>query len=105
MQTEIKAWLETTTMKVAEDRFLKPPALPYIVFADSVDVSGADNINNVTSRNISVEMYSATIDRNSEQKVEDLLNTKGISYTKYRTWLGTEMFFQTVYDFNLIEKI
>ena len=102
---DVKAWLETTGMKVAEDRFLKPPSFPYIVFTDNTDVSGADNKNFLVDRMISIEMYSDKINRDAEQNIELLLNQKSINYKRYRTWIDSEKFFQTVYDFNLLEKI
>lgn len=102
---DVKTWLEKTEMKVAEDRFLKPPALPYIVFTEDTSVSGADSKNCIVDRNISVELYADKITRISEQKIEKLLNEKAIHYTKSRTWIDNDKFFQTLYDFNLLEKI
>ncbi|MCT8978307.1 hypothetical protein N4T77_17095 [Clostridium sp. CX1] len=102
---EIKSWLETTGMKVAEERFLKPPALPYIIFLEEVNVSGADNKNCIVDRNISIELYSDKINREAESKIDALLNEKVIEYRKNRTWIDSEKFFQTVYDFNLVEKL
>ena len=99
----IKQWLETTGMTVAEERFLKPPALPYVVFTETTIVGGADDKNLIADRQISVELYSDKINVTAEQIVESLLNE--IHYTKSRIWVQTEMFFQTVYDFTLTEKI
>lgn len=105
MLTDVKSWLETTGMKVAEERFFKPPALPYIVFLEDRAVSGADSKNCIADREISIELYSDKINQSDEQAIENLLNEKAINYKKDRTWIQAEMFFQTVYDFNLIEKI
>jgi hypothetical protein len=102
---EIKTWLETTGMKVAEERFLKPPALPYIVLLDETDVSGADDKNCIADRKISIELYSDKINKIAEQAIGNLLNEKAIEYKKNRIWIDSEKFFQTVYDFKLIEKI
>jgi hypothetical protein len=102
---DIKTWLEETSMKVAEERFLKPPALPYIIFTDNTNVSGADNKNCIAKRGISIELYSDKINKEAETEVETLLNKKSISYSKDRIWIQGEMFFETIYDFNLIEKI
>lgn len=102
---DIKTWLETTGLKVAEERFLKPPALPYIIFTDNVEVSGADEKNCIADRNISIELYSLKIDHVSEVKIENLLNAKAISYKKDHVWIDAEMLMSTIYDFNLIEKI
>lgn len=101
---DVKAWLETTGLKVAEERFLKPSPLPYIVFLESTDVGGADFRNCIANRDISVELYSGKIDVAAELKIEALLNEKSIEYKKNRTWIDSEKFFQTVYDFNLVEK-
>ncbi|WP_411680424.1 hypothetical protein [Clostridium thailandense] len=101
---DVKVWLESTGMKVAQERFLKPPALPYIIFLETSSVSGADNKNCISDRSISIELYSDKINKASEGAIEDLLNEKAIEYSKDRTWIDSEKFFQTVYDFNLIEK-
>ncbi|PYG88498.1 hypothetical protein LY28_01347 [Ruminiclostridium sufflavum DSM 19573] len=105
MLTDVKTWLETTGYKVAEERFLKPPAQPYIIFVDNTEVGGADNKNCIADRQISVELYSDKINNEAEQKIEGLLNGKVIHYSKVRAWIQTEMFFQTLYEFNLIEKL
>ncbi len=100
----IKAWLKTTGMNVAEQCFLQPPALPYIVFVEENDISGADSKNCIADRAITIELYSDRINREVEGKVETLLNEKEIQYKKERTWVDSERFFQTMYDFNLKEK-
>lgn len=102
---DIKTWLENTGMKVAEERFLKPPAPPYVIFTDNIDIGGADNKNCIADRNISIELYSLKIDHISENLIENLLNEKAINYKRDRIWLDTEMLFETIYDFKLIEKI
>jgi len=102
---DVKAWLETTTMKVAEDSFLKPPVLPYIVFTDETNVRGSDDKNSIADRKLSIELYMVKINKDTEKLIEDLLNAIPIEYKKNRTWIKAEMFFQTVYDFDLIEKI
>jgi len=102
---DIKPWLEITGYKVAEERFLKPPAFPYIIFTEEINISGADNKNYIAGRSIGIELYSEKIDKISEKKIEDLLNGKAIEFKKDRTWIESEKFFQTVYDFSLTEKI
>lgn len=101
----IKQWLELTGMKVAENCFFKPPALPYIVFSDHIEISGADEKNCLADRNISVELYSERINKEKELLIENLLNEKAINFKKDRTWIDSEKYFQTVYDFKLYEKI
>jgi hypothetical protein len=101
---DIETWLETTGLKVSEEHFLKPPPLPYIIFTENVDISGADYKNFIASRDISIEFYSLKVDRVTEKLIEDLLNEEAINYKKDRIWIDSEMFFQTIYDFNLVEK-
>lgn len=101
---DIKSWLETIGLKVAEERFLEPPPLPYIIFTSDANVRGADNKNCISNRTISIELYSVEVDHISEKLIEDLLNEKAIEYKNDRTWIDTEEFFQSVYDFNLVEK-
>lgn len=81
---------------------MKPPPLPYIVFTESKVAYGADLRNNISDRAVGVELYSEKIDHAAETLIETLLTA--INYKRDRTWVETEMFFQTVYDFNLIEK-
>lgn len=101
---EIKTWLERTTMKVAEEHFLNPPALPYIIFSEDNDITGSDDKNCIANRAISIELYSGKIDKSAEGMIENLLHEKAIQYKRDRTWIDSENFFQTIYDFNLIEK-
>lgn len=100
----IETWLESTGLLVSEERFLKPPPLPYIVFTENKDVSGSDGKNCIASRDISVELYALKVDHPSEDLIESLLNEKAISFKRDRIWLDTEMMFETIYDFNLVEK-
>lgn len=104
MLSDIETWLDTTGLNVSEERFLKPPVLPYIIFTDNSDVSGADNKNCIANRNISVELYSSKVDHVSETLIENLLNEKSTGYKRDRIWIDTEMIFETIYDFNFIEK-
>jgi len=104
MLSDIKSWLETIGLKVAEESFLKPPPLPYINFTDNSNIGGADNKNCIADRAISVELYSLRIDKVSEGLIENLLNEKSIKYSKDHVWINTELMMSTIYDFNIIEK-
>jgi hypothetical protein len=101
---DVKTWLESTGLKVSEERFIKPPPLPYIIFTENKDVSGADDRNCIASRDISIELYALKVDHLSEELIECLLNKMAIGFKRDRIWLDTEMMFETVYDFTLIEK-
>jgi hypothetical protein len=102
---DVKTWLETTGYRVAEERFLVPPALPYVVFLVDSNVRGADNKNCIVERSISIELYAEKINKEAESKIETLLNEKAIEYSRDHTWIDSEKIFQTMYEFNLIEKL
>lgn len=102
---DIKNFLERTGMKVAENCFLKPSALPYIVFLDNTSISGADDKNCLLDRDIIVELYSEKINKEKEHLIENLLNINLINFNKERIWIDSEGYFQTTYNFNLYEKI
>lgn len=99
---DIKTWLETTGMKVAEEKFSKPPPFPYIVFSEELNAGGADNKNCIAKRSISIELYSDKINKQAENLIETLLNNT--EFKRDRTWIDSQTFYQTVYDFDLIEK-
>lgn len=102
---DVKSWLETTGMKVAESCFFKPPSLPYVIFNDNTKAGGSDDKNCLADRSITVEMYSDCINKEKENLIESLLNEKAIEFKRSRIWIDSEKFFQTVYDFNIYEKI
>lgn len=102
---DIKQWLQNTGMKVAENYFKKPPSLPYVIFKENTKIRGADNKNNLSNRDITIELYSEIINHKAEKNIENLLDERSIEYSRNRTWIESESFFQTVYDFNFIEKI
>lgn len=105
MLTNVKVLLEGTGLKVAENCFLRPPVLPYIVFLDDSSYSGSDNKIYICERDITVELYSEKINREKEKAIEEILSSRSIGYSKNRTWIDSEKFFKTVYDFKLYEKI
>lgn len=103
---DIKTWLESNTnMKANEDCFRSPPGFPYLVFIDDTKYTGADNKNYIANRSIRVEMYSDKINKTAEQKVESLLNEKAVEFKRDRTWIDSQSFFMTVFEFNLVEKL
>lgn len=104
MQINVKEMLEETGLKVAENCFFKPPALPYIVFLEDSNCSGADNKICILERDITVELYSSRINREKENELEEILIKNSIEFSKDRTWIDSEKIFQTVYEFNLYEK-
>ncbi|MGX7745693.1 hypothetical protein [Rhodopseudomonas parapalustris] len=101
---DVKTWLESTGMKVAELEFIAPPKLPYLVFIDDINTTGADDKNCIVQHNVSIELYSERIDKVSEAKVEELLNEKNFNFDKSRTRIDSEKLCQTLYGFSFTEK-
>lgn len=104
MPINVKEMLEQSGLKVAENCFLKPPTPPYIVFLEDSNYSGGDKKICIFERAITVELYSLKINREKESDIEKILTENFIEFRKNRTWIESEKFFQTVYDFNLYEK-
>ena len=105
MQINVKEMLEETGLNVAENCFFRPPSLPYIVFLEEENNSGADNKICISERTITVELYSSKINKEKENELEEILIKNYIEFRKNRTWIDSEKLFQTLYDFNLYEKI
>jgi hypothetical protein len=101
---DIQTWLETTEIPVKKLRFLKSPSFPYIVWLESSETRGADDKNLIKSRNITVELYFETED-GAEIQVETLLNALPVEFSKETVWLTDEKMFETIYNFELEEKL
>lgn len=102
---DVKTWLETTGMNVAETSFKISPNLPYIVFLSDEDSKGADDKICIIERDITVELYSDVIKREKEKLLEDLFKKEKINFRKSRIWIDSEKIYQTTYDFSLYEKM
>lgn len=88
-----------------ETRFLKPPKTSYCVYFDSIVRRGADSINLITEHSYTIELYSYTKDAEAEAKIEQALDEYAIPFEKLeRNWLDSESLYQTVYNFDFIEK-
>ncbi|MPM06453.1 hypothetical protein SDC9_52754 [bioreactor metagenome] len=101
---DVKELLKMTGLEVAETSFLKAPSLPFIIFLQDVEETGADIRNNITARNVTVELYSARINEEKEKNIEDLLREKLIKFRKERVYIDSQKFFETIYTFSLYEK-
>lgn len=100
----IKAgFVEGETFK--ETRFLTPPKVTYCVYFDSYDRRGSDDQNLLKEHSVSIELYAYKPDSKSEAKIESVLDALGIEYEKTeRFWLETEQLYQTIFNFDYIEK-
>ena len=97
--------LKPTGLPYKESRFLKPPTKSYVVYNDSIDRRGGDNINLVSQHNITLELDEYEKDLEAEKAIEDSLDANGIEYEKQsRYWIAEEKIYQVVYDFTYIQK-
>lgn len=96
-------FVEGKTFK--ETRFLKPPNSTYAVFMDSFTSRGADGCNLIKEHSYTIELYSYAPDSKSEKNIEKSLDDLGIEYSKTdRYWIQSEQLYQTIYNFDFIEK-
>lgn len=102
-----------TGLKVAENHFIKPPKLPYIVFIQAKDVRGVSKDNLIIDSDVSVELYTSLPDEELEKKVrkviiDDILNVSNnddeIEISQEMEYIESEQMYMTTFDFNLIEK-
>ena len=101
----VKKILDITGLPYKESRFLKPPDKTYVVYQDSVNRRGGDNINLLSQHDITIELYEYKADPESEKLIESTLDAFGIEYTKQsRYWIQAEQLYQVVYDFSYYQK-
>lgn len=102
-----------TNLPTAENHFIKPPKLPYLIFNQDIDVRGISKDNLIIDSDVSVELYASKIDQELERKVrkviiDDLLNVSNnddeIEISQNREYIESEQMYMTTFDFNLIEK-
>jgi len=101
---DVKAWLEQAGEPVADTSFLPDDNVspPYICFLDKQQNEGADLRNDLVNHSLTVERYSATSEDN--KSLEKLFGDESIKYSKERTWLADEFEFETIYNFDLLER-
>lgn len=80
------------------------PELPYIVFYEdeSKDVF-ADNVNIMTIRQMSVEIYADPRDFSMEEKIEKMLTENRMTYKRYAQYLEDQEMDETLYEFEMID--
>ena len=86
-------------------RFPKPPAGTYAVYLDDVATDGPDGQVRILTHSITLELYTPQPNDAAEAAVEDAITAAGLQWRKEdRYWLQTEQLYQTVYEFEYIEK-
>lgn len=107
-QAELYQALKSLGMPVAYGEFPStpenpPPPPPFITyqFAYSSDLI-ADGTNYVEISNFQIELYTEKKDPASEAKVQNLLKTLCLPYSKVEAWLESEKLRQVIYEVQLI---
>lgn len=101
---DVKNLLDQTGLKVGEVAFSKPPALPYIIILEDKEELGADQLNNIINRNVTIEFYSEKINKEKEVEIENLLKSKSLKFKKERVYIDSQKIFETIYTFSIYEK-
>lgn len=79
------------------------PDYPFVIYyytsnADKI----ADNTNYCKIDTVVIEFYSQQVDFTNEEAIETALNAAGIVYSKERTYIATELAWQTTYESEVI---
>lgn len=79
------------------------PNYPFVVYYyTNGDDKIADNSNYVPIEALVIELYSQQVDFSTEATVEAKLKAKGIVYSKTRTYIQSELAWQTTYESEVI---
>ncbi len=102
-QEQLNQALQSIGLPLAYHHFIKPPALPYLVylFAYSDDFM-ADNQNYKEISNYHLELYTKIKSPVTESLVENKLRGLQLPYTKTETSIETEGLYQVLYLFKVI---
>lgn len=98
--SELKEILERTELPVCYNAFPvgDAPALPFIVYIETGSNNfGADNKVFYKSKQIAVELYTATKSASTEELVESVLDGADIFYLKQETYLDDEKCYEVIY--------
>ncbi|MBR5865725.1 MAG: hypothetical protein IKY89_05580 [Alistipes sp.] len=99
--------LQPTALPYKEARFPQPPAGAYIVYMDDVATDGPDYKPSILTHGVTFELYATRLEelKAAEAKIETQITAAGLQWTKQAAyWLQTEQLYQTVYEFEYIEK-
>ena len=86
-EKEMKSFLDKTGLPVAYSHFPDNQKPPFLCFLSNKKAEGCDNKNNLYRYDYSVELYTEKKDITSEEKLEGLLNSAGISFFSETIWL------------------
>lgn len=104
---DFKTLLSETNLPVGYYQFPKGkvPKLPYILyyFPDWDDLL-ADNINYVNIAQANIELYTKNKDFKTEFLLEEILNNKGLYFSKSESYLTDEEMYEVLYQVRVLIK-
>lgn len=103
--TEIAALVASIGFPSAYNHFPDKdvPELPYICFYyDQQNNFNADNTTHQKVASLSIELYTANKDIDSENAVEAVLIANDIPYTKNETYIDSEKMYINLYEMEVI---
>lgn len=102
----LKDVLDDMGLPYTEVAWNNPPDETYAIYVEEVTRRGADTMNCITEREVSVEVYSHDFyDGEAVRAVERVLDRHCIAFTKYETsYINSEHLYQTRFEFSLTSK-
>lgn len=103
--TEVNELIESIGLPYNYDHFedetdVTPPFITF-AFTDSDDLM-ADNTNYQKIRPLSIFLYTRLKDFETEAKIEDILTSNGLTYSRTENYLSNEKLFQIVYGMEVV---
>jgi len=102
---DIRTLLQPLSIPIAEESFYTAPLVPFLLFMESRTVRGTDNLNKITDRAITLELYTNKISPTVEKSIDDLLNAIPVEFSRDRLWIASEKMYETIYSFSFTEKL
>ena len=104
-EKEMKAFLDKTGLSIAYSHFPDNQKPHFLCFLSNKKAEGCDNKNNLYRYDYSIELYTEKKDITSEEKLEGLLNSAGISFSSETIWIDDADLFVTYYTISIYKKI
>ena len=102
-EKEMKAFLDKTGLPIAYSHFPDNQKPPFLCFLSNKKAEGCDNKNNLYRYDYSIDTEKKDI--TSEEKLEGLLNSAGISFSSETIWIDDADLFVTYYTISIYKKI
>lgn len=101
-EAKIRELLNSSGIPFAYHIWKNPPALPWGVyrFANTSEMY-ADGILFFAVKQGQIELYTDKKQPEVEQKLEDILTSEGIAFSKSETYIESEQMYQILYEFEV----